>query len=120
MIKILFGFALAAFLSSPAHAEDHWAAIAWSKPQGVFGAGYAYTTRQGADDTAMAQCQQHGGTECFLAAWGRNGCIAIAAGSNNNPTNGWAPTRAEAETNALQACQRSIAGCSVRAWACSG
>ena len=70
--------AMAAFTVVPAHAADTYVAIYYSPADFNYGWANNAPTRADAERAANDQCVQHGGTDCQMAAWAKNGCAALA------------------------------------------
>jgi uncharacterized protein DUF4189 len=73
----------------PAHAADTYASIYYSPATGAYGWAHQSGARQDAEGMANGYCHQYGGTDCQMAAWTVNGCVALATGPNNGAWYGW-------------------------------
>lgn len=144
-----YGTAMAADLSIPLehapapHAQEErglWAAIAYSEADQKYGFFWGADKRQEAIDIAIEHCQNAGGEVCKVVELFRNHrhwddndetgfpyyhCGALAISDEvTGQTTPWAaksaPTRREAEDQALQACEAGEgAECSIREWVCT-
>lgn len=74
-------FPVAALPTVPSTNGNLFAAIAISPVNMYYGWATNATTLAQADEVAMNQCQIGSGYACEVAAWGPNGCVAIAVGS---------------------------------------
>ncbi|AKI00597.1 protein of unknown function (DUF4189) [Hoeflea sp. IMCC20628] len=125
MVQIAFIFfkrittvAVLAFMTTGvAAAADNFGAIAFSKATGGYGFVYDRQSRREAENGAMRECRSRT-SGCQVAVWFRNGCGAVAIGSN-----GWGSepgaTRQAAERAARRKCSRYTNGCQVLAWSCT-
>lgn len=116
-----------------------WAAIAYSSSDEKHGFFWGADKRQEARELALKHCQRAGGDNCVVVSVFRNhrhwddddrtgfpyhhcGALAVAKEKNERMT-AWsakaAPTRRQAEDQALQACRRTGAQCEVREWVCT-
>jgi Domain of unknown function (DUF4189) len=87
-------------LSPAAHAAaDYFTVIAYSPITGYVGWANDATTLEEATHIAVGNCQQHG-DGCQVAAWARNGCAALALGSNRWGGD-WGLNADDAQANAL-------------------
>jgi serine/threonine-protein kinase len=115
--QTLFGAALllGALAAPPAWAADHYGAIAFSTGSGALGWAYDYGSRGEAEDEAVSQC----GGGCSAVLWFRNACGAIATSSDHSYGTGWASSRGEAESIALNGCRKHADDCGVQRWVCT-
>lgn len=95
----LAGAAAITITTAPANAESTWDVISYSPDTGAWGWGYAPSKEQ-ASQIAIDYCIQHGGTNCQLAAWSPQGCVAVARDADSWH-GGHGATLAQAEGNAL-------------------
>lgn len=116
-----------------------WAAIAYSSADEKHGFFWGADKRQEAADLALEHCRRAGGNGCVVVSVFRNhrhwddddrtgfpyhhcGALAVAKEKDDGITP-WsakaAPTRQQAEGQALQACERAGARCKVREWVCT-
>jgi hypothetical protein len=116
-----------------------WAAIAYSDVDGKHGFFWGADKRQEAMDVALEHCANAGGEACKIVEVFRNHrhrdddddtgfpynhCGALAVGEQRaGQMTPWsaksAPTRREAEAQALQACEAAGDKCSIREWVCT-
>ena len=84
--------------------------------------GYAFGKASAADAqrTAMDNCRQHG-DDCKIVVNFLNRCAAVAAvESKGRFSTGQGLTRAEAQNNAMKACQSQVGGaCAIEVWSCA-
>ena len=96
-----------------------WGAIAYSKPDGAWGASWGWTEVEGAKKRAMARCVASKAPNCKVWIFFEDQCGAIAA---DGALTGWgtAADKGTAMRRAVQEC-RSAGGanCTVKASACS-
>jgi hypothetical protein len=92
---------LALTTAVPAHAADTYASIYFSPATGSYGWANQRDTRGDAEGAANGFCVQYGGTDCQMAAWAVNGCVALATGDNGSWYGWYGPTQAAAEQAAL-------------------
>lgn len=116
-----------------------WAAIAYSSTDEKHGFFWGADKRQEAMDIALKHCERAGGGDCVVVSVFRNhrhwddddrtgfpyhhcGALAVAKDKSDR-ISPWsakaAPTRQQAEDQALQACERAGAQCKVREWVCT-
>lgn len=116
-----------------------WAAIAYSSADEKHGFFWGADKRQEAADLALEHCRRAGGDGCVVVSVFRNhrhwddddhtgfpyhhcGALAVARERNDRMTP-WsakaAPTRRQAEDQAVQACERAGTQCTVREWVCT-
>jgi serine/threonine-protein kinase len=84
----------------PVTASGKWVVIAYSPATGVFGWSTNGGTKDDASNMAMNACKQYGGTDCQLAAWAPDNCVAVAR-SDTNWHGGLGPTIQAAESSAI-------------------
>lgn len=94
-----------------------YGAIAYSRSTRAHGWAINHLSRQASENQALAGCGRHA-RDCFVPVWFKNGCGALAVGSNGYGT-GWGAGRYIAERIALRGCSRHTSSCSVRRWACT-
>gem|GEM_PF-4615669 len=109
---LLFAFVAAA-------QEDKFGAIAFSQPDGICGASYDYSTREGAEGGAMRECKEKGGTACKIITSFRNNCAALARTEEGGYGWGRRSTKEEAQGAAMTKCDEQGAGCRVICSVCS-
>ena len=95
----LFGGATATSPPAQAAAVDHYAVIAYSPVTGWTGWANNASNMEEATHLALGNCQRHG-AGCTVASWARNGCTALALGSNRWGAD-WGSTPAAAQRGAL-------------------
>ena len=71
----------------PARWESRWGAIATDGPGGHLGAAVDLSTRDQAEQTALADCQAKGGSQCKIETWYSNGCAAMVVGDKAHTSN---------------------------------
>jgi hypothetical protein len=84
----------------PVNATGKWVVIAYSPATGVFGWSNNANTKDDASNMAMNFCKQYGGTDCQLAAWASDKCVAVAR-SDTSWHGGLGPTIQAAESEAI-------------------
>ena len=77
-----------------------WVVIVFSPATGAFGWSNNAASKDQASDMAMGYCKQYGGTDCQMAAWASDRCVALAK-SDTNWHGGLGSTTVEAEKDAL-------------------
>ena len=102
---------------SAAFAADKYGAIAYSPGTGSHGWSFDQSSRQASETTALGNCGKSAG-DCIVPIWFKNGCGALAVGSNGYGS-GWGTDRGIAERTALKVCQGKTGSCSIRRWACT-
>ncbi|WP_396929527.1 DUF4189 domain-containing protein [Mycolicibacterium sp.] len=99
------GAALAATIAAltvvPAHAEDTWVAIYYSRPEFAYGYATNAPTREAAEAEARDKCVYNGGTDCTWVAVKRNGCAALAWAPDGSWAGGYGATITDAEQDAI-------------------
>jgi hypothetical protein len=70
---------------------------------GLVGTSTGMTSRKIAEKSALADCQNQGGTHCESRVWYRNGCGSMAVGEKNYSVN-TAETLEGAKTLSLKKC----------------
>jgi serine/threonine-protein kinase len=86
-----------------------FAAIAATATTGdFFGYSYGWSSREQAEQAALANCNRQAGAAnaCIIAIWFGDGCGALAIGSDGAWGGDWGPTSAEASAKALLLCQK--------------
>ena len=84
----------------PVNTGSKWVVIVFSPATGAFGWSNNAASKDQATDMAMGYCKQYGGTDCQLAAWASDRCVALAQ-SDTNWHGGLGSTTEEAEKDAL-------------------
>ena len=84
----------------PVAATGKWVVIAYSPATGAYGWANGSDTKDDASTRAMNYCKQYGGTDCQLAAWGSDDCVAVAR-SDSSWHGGLGPTLQAAENDAI-------------------
>lgn len=69
--------------TAPPQWESRWGAIATDDDKGVIGSAANMQEKEQAEQTALNDCKAKGGTECELAKWYSNGCVAMIIGKKN-------------------------------------
>jgi hypothetical protein len=90
------------FAAKPVMAGGGYCAIAYSTSTGQWGDSFGYNSRSGAERRALSEC--HAG-DAFIAGWGYNRYVVLAVGSGGAWGCGSAPTKREAEMQALHLCR---------------
>jgi len=102
----------------PASAGSLYNAIAVSS-NGVWGYGKNYSSKAAAFNAALNECSYRG-TNCKVAVWSRNGCVALAMTARNGYGTGWGSTRGSTQSAALQSCSSyGNANCEIKLSICS-
>jgi hypothetical protein len=130
---------------APTKESGIWAAIAYASANEKHGFFWGADKRQEAADLALEHCRRAGGEDCVVVSVFRNhrhwddddrtgfpyhhcGALAVAqepavAKDKSDRVRPWsakaAPTRREAEDQAVQACERTGTQCAVREWVCT-
>ena len=100
-------------------AADKYGAIAYSRSTGGHGYSYDYSTRAAAEARAIRECRrQTKAGDCYVLVWFRNGCGALAKGSNGYGS-GWGTYKSLAKQNAIKSCSRNTYNCRVVRWVCT-
>lgn len=98
-VAVLAGAALTMAGAGAAHAaDDQHGAIAYSDSTGVVAGAANYADAPSADAAAKAHC---GEADCRIILDFSNGCGAVAQGADGRIAVGWAPTKTEAEKQAM-------------------
>lgn len=84
----------------PVNTGSKWVVIVFSPATGAFGWSNNATSKDQASDVAMGYCKQYGGTDCQMAAWASDRCVALAR-SDTNWHGGLGSTIEAAEKDAL-------------------
>jgi len=93
--------------------EYCWGAVGIGT-NGEWGYSHSYSTESDAYARVQSECP-----ECSQINTFYNTCGAMATGSNGAYGFGWAPTRYDAESNALGYCSDYGSNCQTVVWACS-
>ena len=104
----------AAQAATPAATGGYWASIAVSQRTGNVGYAYDAATLAAANNAAVSKC---GASDCRVAVYVTNGCVAIAQARNGAWGTAWSGTRAGAEQIALD--HTAGSGARVIGWACT-
>lgn len=100
-------------------AQDNYGAIYFSQVTGAQGYSFDYSQQQQAQQRALNECLNAGGTDCVRATWFKNACGALAVGNNNGWGAHWGNNRNGAEFNALKTCRQNTGGCKIVRWVCT-
>jgi serine/threonine-protein kinase len=100
--------------SSPVRA-DEYGAIAFSTRSGAHGYSRGFDNREDAEERALQECGPH----CEVVLWFKNACAALAVGSDKGYGTGWASSRSEAESIAMNNCDKNADSCAVVRWVCT-
>jgi len=84
----------------PVNTATKWVVIMFSPATGAFGWSNNASSKDQATSMATDSCKQYGGTDCQMAAWASNQCVALAQ-SDTNWHGGLGPTIEAAEKDAL-------------------
>lgn len=99
--------------------QDRWGTIATDEPNAVLGTSSGRSSRQAAEQAALADCQAKGGSSCKLGIPYRNGCVAFTV-SDSNFTTTADITLEVAKTSGMETCKKSgAAHCRTYYSACS-
>ena len=91
--------------AAPAHADDYtYLAIVYSPATGAYGWANGADTPANLYNSAMAQCQNRGGTDCHLLVDFVNSCgaLAVQVGNYDRYVTRGAPNRLQADFRALR------------------
>ena len=90
--------------AGPAQAaqKDVFAAIAYSETESYAGWVVNAASRQEAEDGALNQCESQSNSACEVAAWVKNGCVALALDPNDKWSGGYGPDSESAQASALE------------------
>ena len=90
--------------AGPAQAaqKDVFAAIAYSESEGYAGWVTNAQSQDAAQQSAVEQCEAESNSACELAAWVKNGCVAIALDKHDKWSGGYGPDSAAAEASAVE------------------
>jgi len=120
MIKSIYALAAALMFIAPTAAlagacgyAQCWGAVGIGT-NGEWGYSFNYQTESGAISRVQSDCPGCSQINSFY-----NTCGAMATGSNGAYGFGWAPTRADAEYNAVDYCADYGSNCQSVVWACS-
>ena len=105
---VVFGFSLLAVAAVPALADSYkWGALSLdtekAEKEPYYGVGGADTEKE-AGDIAVDECTKAGGAKCTLAVTYEQ-CGALAVSGKGEAGWGKAPTKKDAEAQALQGCK---------------
>jgi len=114
---LLAGIGVLVLMAETSQAANNYGAIAYSFENGASGYSYEYRSRRAAEAVALRNCRR-GGEDCRIIVWFRNGCAALAVGSNGHGY-AWTSSRRSAERNALRKCRGYTDECQVIVWACT-
>ena len=103
----------AAAAATPA-SGGYWVSIAVSQRTGNVGYAYDHATRDAANSAAVRKC---GASDCRVAVYVTNGCVAIAQARNGAWGTAWSGSRAGAEQIAID--HTAGSGARVIGWACT-
>ena len=107
-------------VGSVLRAPDHWASLAISQSSARSGSSHGETSRDSADQTALANCRRSGALDCKLVFWAENKCLALAMGPGGAYGYDSGTTRAGAAANAMRQCGNHSANCNVVTTPCAG
>jgi hypothetical protein len=98
-----------------AAAQNNYAAIAFNKETGGSGRSYNYPSRARAEERALEEC----GRGCFVVAWIRNQCLALAVGRGNGYGYSMSVGARRAAEGALFECRKRTDNCRLNSETCS-
>jgi len=106
--SVLFAFSILAFAAAPALADSYkWGALSLdtekAEKEPFYGVGGADTEKE-AGDIAVEECTKAGGKTCTLAVTYEQ-CGALAVSGKGEAGWGKAPTKKDAEKQALEGCK---------------
>ena len=104
----------AAQAATPAATGGYWASIAVSQRTGNVGYAYDHASKDAANNAAVRKC---GASDCRVAVYVTNGCVAISQARNGAWGTAWSGTRAGAEQIAIN--HTAGSGARVIGWACT-
>ncbi|GLU34493.1 DUF4189 domain-containing protein [Trinickia caryophylli] len=102
----------------PAVWADRWGAVVVDGKTGQAGLVTGRASRQDAIDAATHDCEKFGSAHCKLQLAYHNQCVAIGWGQDRFNTSS-APSLQEAESDAMNGCNRIATGCKIAYSACS-
>jgi Domain of unknown function (DUF4189) len=102
-------------LAPTAALADYFGAIAFNPYSSQWGSSYDYGSRYDAEQRALYEC----GGGCQIGVWFQNACGAIARGPGTRWGSGWAGSRGQAESIALNYCAQGGYSCYILAWSCT-
>jgi len=107
-----------ALLPPPAYGQELFGAIAYSATKQKHGWANNYSSRNAAEEAALAFCRKSAG-DCRRVLWFRNACGALVTGPEGHGAD-WAKSQTAAVNKALKACATKSAGCAVTLSFCTG
>lgn len=120
--KMLNVVTVAACLATVAMATpvmaSNFGAIAFSQATGAQGYSFDYKSRAQAEQRALTECYNYGGSNCRITTWFRDACGALAVGNGNAWGASWGNNRRQAEQKALNLCYNEANGCRIVRWVC--
>ena len=89
--------------AGPAQAKsDVFAAIAYSQTESYAGWVVNASSQDEAQKGALNQCESQSNSACEVAAWVKNGCVALALDPNDKWSGGYGPDSSSARASALE------------------
>lgn len=85
----------------PVNTASKWVVIVFSPATGAYGWSNNASTKDDATNMATDYCKQYGGTDCQMAAWAMDKCVALAQ-SDTSWHGGLGATTEAAEQDALK------------------
>lgn len=104
-----------ALAGGEAYAADTYAAIAFSKVNGLSGSWHRAGTWAQAEEGALQEC----GESCNVVVWVRNQCAVLAVGDGNGYGYSYSTDGDAAVNAALGYCDNETSNCEVRVMICS-
>lgn len=95
-----------------------WQAIATDTPKGILGTATHKLTQETAEQAALGDCKEKGGSDCRLEASYGNGCLAMVTGAKYLRVRSGSSKEA-AEKHAMKDCEASDSSCTVYYSDCS-
>jgi serine/threonine-protein kinase len=119
ILRTMAGLLLVGAAMASSGAQAAWGAIAYSQSTGAAGWSYDAVNEVDAEIRALNNCGKYA-SDCETAVTFRNGCGALAVGSNGGWGADWGADRYAAQSDALDRCEDHDSGCRVTRWQCSG
>lgn len=100
--------------------RDHYGAIAFSQSEGSLGSSRNFSSRLAAEEASLISCSQNGVKGCFVVAWFRNTCGALATDSKRVFGFGYDRDARVARANSVEECRKAGGtDCEARRVTCS-
>lgn len=108
------------YIPVPPPIRHYYGAIAISQLRGVLGFAEDFSTRREAEEVAMEACSRDGVKGCFVVAWFRNTCGALATDSRRIYGFGHSRNAQVAQVNSIEECRKAGGtDCEVREIICT-